>query len=153
MHRMIRTRCRLLAAVAALLAAAALTAHGAGGAAVREVGPYAVHYNAMPASDLDPSLAERHGLPRGGDRCVVTVAVMERDSGAAVEAGVMGSATRPDGRMHRLDMREIRDEGGVYYVGVLPLETSARLEFKLEVRPAPAMPPQTIRFTREFPGR
>ena len=137
-------------AVAVALAALALTGQAGNGSAVREVGRYAVHYNAMPASELDAAVAERHELPREADRCVVTVAVMERDSGEPVEAGVMGSATRPDGRMHPLEMRAIRDAGGVYYVGVVPLESPGELTFELEVQPGTGTPPQTIRFTREF---
>ena len=136
----------------ALLLAGSAGVGAAGGAAVREIGEYAVHYNAMPASALDAELAARYGLPRSEERCVVTVAVVHRETGAAVEAAVMGSATRPDGRMHHLDMRQVRDNEGVYYVAALPLEASATLEFKLEVRPRPSMAPQTIRFSREFTG-
>jgi len=139
--------CSLLVATLAL---ASVVTRAGEGAAVRDAGRYAVHYNAMPSDELDAGLAERYGLPHSGDRCVVTVAVMDKESGSAVRARVMGSATRPDGRMHHVEMREIRDEGGVYYVGELPIESSAELEFKLEIRPSPASAPQTIRFTRRF---
>ena len=85
---------------------------------------------------------------------MVTVAVVNRETGMTVDAAVMGSVTRPDGRMHRLEMREVRDDGDVYYISALPLESAAtRLEFQLEVRPGSSLAPQTIRFSRAFPRR
>lgn len=127
-----------------------LWAAAGGGAAMRDLGDYTVHYNAMSASELDPAMAERHGLPQTADRCVVTVAVVDKASGESVEAGIMASATRPDGRMFKLDMRPVSDAGGMYYVGELSLDSATNIEVMLEVRPDPDMPPQTIQFRREF---
>lgn len=138
-----------LAAMALLASAAAPAGEGA---AVREADGYAVHYNAMPAERLDAELAARYGLPREAGRCVVTVAVVERHSGDTVRAAIMASATRPDGRMHHIEMHEVSDDGGVYYVGDVTIGSADRLEFELEVRADPSMPPQTIRFSRAFPG-
>lgn len=122
----------------------------AGGGAMRDIGEFTVHYNAMPASALDPSVAERHELPRSDKRCVVTVAVTENASGDMVGAHIMASATRPDGRMYKLDMRAIEDAGGIYYVGEVPLDTPGAMDFRLEIQPRPDMPPQTIHFSREL---
>lgn len=129
-----------------------LPAAAAEGGAMRDIGAYTVHYNAMPASDLDPAVAARYDLPRSEKRCVVTVAVIEDESGAMVKASVSASATRSDGRMYRLDMRAITDDGGMYYVGELPLDAPATIDFVLEVQPQPDMPPQTIRFQRQLPA-
>ena len=117
---------------------------------MRDIGEYTVHYNAMPASALDPSVAERYDLPRSEKRCVVTVAVVEDASGEMVDAGIMASATRSDGRMYKIDMRSITDESGMYYIGELPLDAPARMDFTLEIQPRPDMPPQTIHFTRQL---
>lgn len=139
---------------AILLAAGLLALSGmvfaAAGGSMRDIGDYTVHYNAMPASALDPSVAERHDLPRSNDRCVVTVAVTEDASGDMVSAHIMASATRPDGRMYKLDMRAIEDASGMYYIGELPMEAPGAINFRLEIQPRPDMPPQTIRFTREL---
>lgn len=120
---------------------------------MRDLGNYTVHYNAIPADELDPVVAEQHGLPQTADRCVVTVAVVDKASGESIEAGIMASATRPDGRMFKLDMRAVTDAGGMYYVGELPLDSATNIEVMLEVRPDPDMPPQTIRFRRDLSGR
>ena len=134
---------RTLAVLVALTATAA-----AGAAAVRETGAYAVHYNALPSDRLDPELAERHGLPHSADRFVVTVAVFRLDSGRPVPAMIRGRATRPDGRMHALHIREIRERSGLYYVA--ELDAAASLDITLEVHVAGAMPPETIHFSRQF---
>lgn len=123
------------------------------GAAMRDLGEYTVHYNAISANELDPEMAEKHALPRTADRCVVTVAVVDKASGESVEAGIMASATRPDGRMFKLDMRPVTDAGGKYYVGELPLDSASNIEVTLEVRPEPDMLPQTIRFRRDLATR
>ena len=142
-----RPTSHLLALILAFSAASAVAGEGA---AVRDAGDYAIHYNAMPSNRLDPEVAERHGLERSEERCVVTVAVIEKRSGNPVEATLMASATREDGRMHHLDMRKIMDEGGVYYVGEVPLTPPASVEFTLEIQPGPDMAPHTIRFQRTF---
>lgn len=120
------------------------------GAAMRDLGNYVVHYNAITADRLDAEMARKHELPHAADRCVITVAVVDKTSGESVEAGIMASATRPDGRMFKLDMRPVSDAGGMYYVGELPLDSAANIEVMLEVRPEPDMPPHTIRFRREL---
>lgn len=140
------------AALAALVALASTAAPAGEGAAVREAGDYAVHYNAMPAEQLDEELAARYGLPREAGRCVVTVAVVERESGDTVPAGIMASATHPDGRMHHIEMHEVGEDGGVYYVGDIAIGPGGEIDFEVEVRPDPSMPPYTIRFSRSFAG-
>lgn len=134
--------------LAAILAGCCGIALAGDGAAMRDLGEYTVHYNAMPANELDPAVARRYDLPQTPDYCVVTVAVVDNESGEPVSAGIMASATRLDGRMYKLDMRAVSEAGGIYYVGELPLDTAYTLEFMLEVRPRPDMPPQTIRFQR-----
>jgi len=137
----------LLAAFLLALSGLVLAAEGG---SMRDIGDYTVHYNAMHASALDPSVAERYGLPRSDKRCVVTVAVTEDSSGDMVGAHIMGSATRPDGRMYKLEMRAIEDVSGMYYIGELPLDVPGTLHVRLEIQPSPDMPPQTIRFTRDL---
>jgi hypothetical protein len=133
-----------------LLALSGMAFAAGGGGSMRDIGDYTVHYNAMPASALDPSLAERFDLPRSDKRCVVTVAVTEDASGDMVSARIMASATRADGRMYKLDMRAIEDTSGMYYIGDLPMDAPGTMNFRLEIQPNPDMPPQTIRFTREL---
>jgi len=138
----------------AVLFAALLQTAAAGdsGSAMRDAGEYSIYYNAVPAAELDAWVAQDYGLPQGEKRCVVTVAVVEKETGAALEARIMAHATRPDGRMYQLDMRPISDAGGLYYIGELPLETAGMLEFTLRVEPHGGLPPQTVQFQREFPA-
>lgn len=146
---MLRTAAnRLLVAVWLFCLPAPLVAGD--GAAMRDLGDYTVHYNAMAASALDPALANEYGLPQTAGRCVVTVAVVDKASGESVKAGIMASASLPDGRMFKLDMRSVADAGGMYYVGELPLDSATNVEVTLEIRPDPDMPPHTIRFRREL---
>jgi len=143
-----RPQHRLLLALALLGLSTVLFAVEDG--TMRDIGDYTVHYNAIPSSALDQSVARRYQLPWSEQRCVVTVAVTEDASGVMVEAEIMASATRADGRMYRLDMRPITDASGMYYVGVVPLDPPATMDFRLEIQPRPDMPPQTIRFSREL---
>lgn len=146
---MIQATCKRLLLALALLGPATMLFAAEGGA-MRDIGDHTVHYNAMPASALDRSVAERFDLPRSDKLCVVTVAVTEDASGNMVSANVMASATRSDGRMYKLDMRAITDDSGMYYIGELPLEAPATMEFRLEIQPRADMPPQTIRFSRRL---
>lgn len=132
----------------ALFAPAAISAGE--GAEMREAGAYVVHYNAFHASRLDSMLARRYGLPQSADRYVLTVAITERDSGEQVAASVMAQVTRPDGRMHQFEMREIRDGTDIYYVGEMALKSADELDFVLRVQPDEDMPPESIRFSRRL---
>lgn len=149
---MLRTRCAQLLLTVALAGAATGAGAGEWGAAMRDTGEYTIHYNAMPASALEPWVAERYGLPRSDDYCVVTVAVIDNGSGEPVDAAVTVSAVRADGRMYQLEMRPIEDAGALYYVGEAPLDSAATIDFTLQVRPQRAQMPATVRFQREFPG-
>lgn len=149
---MLRTLCAPLLFCVALAGAVPGASAGDWGSAMRDTGEYTIHYNAMPASALEPWVAERYGLPRTDDRCVVTVAVIDNDSGKAVDAVVTVSAVRADGRMYQLEMRPITDAGAMYYVGAAPLDLPATIDFTLQVRPRQAQMPATVRFQREFPG-
>lgn len=140
------------ALVAGLLIGTAALAR-ADDAGVRDAGPYRVHYNALPADEIAPAMAERHGLPTTPGHCVVSVAVEHRASGTPVAAMASGEITRPDGRMRPLDLREMRVDDRVYYVAAVPLDGALRLRFELKVSPAGDMPPETIRFSRSFGDR
>ncbi|MDX1608958.1 MAG: DUF4426 domain-containing protein [Halofilum sp. (in: g-proteobacteria)] len=149
---MLRTPCAHLLLTVVLLGAGAGVSAGEWAAAMRDTGEYTIHYNAMPASALEPWVAERYGLPRTDDHCVVTVAVIDNQTGKPVDAAVTVSAVRADGRMYQLEMRPITDAGAMYYVGEAPLESAGAIDFTLQVRPRQAQMPATVRFQREFPG-
>jgi len=144
-----RPRHRLLLLLTLLGLSAPLPAVERG--TMRDIGDYTVYYNAMPSSALDYSVARRYKLPWSDQRCVVTVAVTEETSGETVQARIVASATRQaDGRMYKLEMRPITDASGMYYIGEVPLDPPATMEFRLEIQPRPDMPPQTIRFSRDL---
>lgn len=146
-------RSRLLGRLflAAVLPALAMPAvAGDWGSAMRDAGRYMIYYNAVPASELDAWVAQNYDLPQGEKRCVVTVAVIAKENHEPLDANIVGSARRPDGRMYQLDMQPITDAGGLYYIGEFPLDAPGTVEFTLQIQPVGGLPPQTVQFQRSF---
>lgn len=134
----------------ALIALALPVAASDRGSAMQQIGDYVVHYQARSAVRINADLARRHGLTRAPGQAVITVAAIDRHSGAAVTADVQAHAMTGDGRMHRVHLREVRDADAILYLGELSIPQAGSVEFELQVRPGDEPAPHNIHFRRDF---
>ena len=119
-------------------------------------GDFEVLYNVFPSTDLRPDMATHYQLVRGGDQAIVNISIRNHANGgniaqAAVVSGTYSDLIQPK----KLEFREIREEGAVYYIAQLRFTDRETLRFDITVQPTVAGPapigsPFKISLTRQF---
>lgn len=153
-----RRAARRPATVPAVLALALALAAGVAAAAdpARSVSAdgYTVHFNALPTTALSPEVARGYGIARSGTRGFLNVAVL-RDAaggGTAVPARIAASTRALTGQTTAIDLRELRDQDAIYYIGEFRIRGEELLRFELEVLPEGAARAIPVRFEHRFVG-
>jgi hypothetical protein len=119
-------------------------------------GDFDVHYNVFPSTLLQPHIAAHYQLVRGSDRAVLNISIRRRSGDNTIAqpsqiAGTYSDLIQP----RKLEFREIREEGAIYYIAQLPFSDRETLRFDISVQPlidgpAPIGSPFKISFTRTF---
>jgi len=144
-------------APAALLATLALLA-GAAGAAdptrAHRADGYTVHFNALPSTALSAEVARAYGITRSGTRGFLNIAVLRDDAGTGtpVPARIAARSRALTGQVGAIELRELRDQDAIYYVGEFRIRGEEQLRFELEVHPEGAARPIPVRFEHRFVG-
>ena len=116
-------------------------------------GPYAVHYNTLNTSLLTADVARAYSIQRSGNRALLNIAVIrhgEEETGTAVTAQVRATATNLAGQRRELDMREIRDQEAIYYIGTFRISNEETLNFQVSVQPEGEPRPHEFSFRQQF---
>jgi hypothetical protein len=116
----------LLAAVAAVPAAAQQS---------QKFGGYEVHYNTLNTNMLSPEIASVYGIQRAGTQAMLNVTVLHTESREPVEARVTATATNLTGQRREIELRQIDDQGAIYYIGQFRIHDEETLNFDLQVQP------------------
>jgi hypothetical protein len=120
-----------------LLAALSLSTMAGAENSTRQSG-YTVHHNAIPTAILTPDIAGSYAIVRSKYRGLLNVSVIREEAGTtgtAVTAEVRAHSINLIGKIHEIEMREIREEQAIYYIGDYPIVNNETLTFKLEVTP------------------
>ncbi|UXI69347.1 DUF4426 domain-containing protein [Tahibacter amnicola] len=114
---------------------------------------YVVHYNAFTADQLAAEVAAAYKFQRSRRQGLVNITV-QREKGAGeiepVAATVTGTATNLVGQRTVLVMREIKEDGAIYYLGEFPVSGTDTLRFSIDVAPADSSKRHTLTFTQNF---
>ncbi len=119
----------LLATLLAALAGPAI------GQQAETFGPYRVHYNALNTNLLTPEVARAYGIQRAGTRAMLNVTVLDADAVESVPARVTATATNLTGQRRDIEVREIRDQDAIYYIGTFRVHNEETLNFSVQVSP------------------
>ncbi|MFB9066941.1 DUF4426 domain-containing protein [Pseudofulvimonas gallinarii] len=113
-------------------------------------GEYIVHYNVIPTTALDASVARGYGITRSGTLALINVAVLRQVEGEAqpraVAARVEAQVRSLTGQRNTIQMRELRDQDAIYYIGEFRIRGEENLRFELEVTPDGARRSIPVRF-------
>lgn len=115
-------------------------------------GSYEVYYSVFPSTMLTESVAGAYRIVRAKDRAVVNVTVRKKLAAGGDEphsAAVTGSASDLM-QSRKLDFREIRETGAIYYIAELRHTDRELLRFDIKVLTDPDSPPKVITFTRKL---
>lgn len=115
---------------------------------------YIVHYNAFSADQLTPEIAQAYKVQRSSHRGLVNIAV-QKDNGAAeptpVAASVTGHATNLSGQRTALTVREIKEDGAIYYLGEFPVGSGTdTFRFQIDVKPEGASRTHVVKFNKNY---
>lgn len=113
-----------------------------------------VHYNAIGTHQLPPEVARAYGITRSQNRAMLNVTVMRRggenELDTAIEGQIEASATNLNGQRRDIDMRLIREQDAMYYVGFVRVTNAETLDFRVNVVPEGADEPIEVAFRQQF---
>jgi len=101
-------------------------------------GGFTVHYNALATADLTPVVTRAYGIKRSKHRGMLNVSVIKKQEGATgtpVLAHVAAEIKALTGQNARLSMREIKEQGAIYYIGEFPIRNEEKVDFVIKVMP------------------
>ncbi|HRQ64464.1 MAG TPA: DUF4426 domain-containing protein [Xanthomonadaceae bacterium] len=119
----------------------------------QDLGAFVVHYNTMPTEMLSAEVARSYGITRSASRALLNIAVMRKSSnglGEAVTARVAATATNLNGQLTTVRMREVREEGAIYYLGELRVSHEETFNFEVSVTPEGDSEARSLRFRQQF---
>ena len=121
--------------VMTLLLLAAATALPAAAQQSREYGDYEVHYNTLNTNMLSPEIACVYGIQRAGTQAMLNITVLHKESREPTEANVTATATNLTGQRREIELRQINDQGAIYYIGQFRIHNEETLNFNVQVNP------------------
>jgi hypothetical protein len=140
-------------ALAALVAAGALSYEQAAAENSTRVGDYTIHYNAFTADTLSPEVAQAYGFQRSKYRGLLNVSVVKEapgTTGSSVPADLGVDIVNITGQKSRIPMREIKDKEAVYYIGEFPVYNSQTIKFEIRAKPPGAAEASTVTLSQQF---
>lgn len=99
------------------------------------VGDFEVHYSSINTNRLTPEIASAYGIQRSGTQAMLNITILERASGDPVEAEIQATATNLTGQRRDVSLRQIEDQGAIYYIGQFRIHNEETLNFRVEVLP------------------
>ncbi len=143
----------LLSRLTSLIAFALLTACSLAHAQSLRSGDIIVHYNAISTTQLGEEIARRYAIERAPDRALLTVSVQQAQPGnlaRALTAKIVVVVTNARRERLPLQLREVRENDSISYIGEARIEGDEALDFDLQVTPQGSEKPIVARFRQEF---
>ena len=117
-------------------------------------GPYVAHYNTFNTTLLTPEVARAYGITRSGNLALLNIAVLRSQQSAmdeAVTARIQVNASNLVGQKKSVEMKEIRDQGAIYYIGTFRISNEERITFNVSIQPEDSTQrPHGFRFSQIF---
>lgn len=119
----------------------------------KNFGDYAIHYSAFTTDMLTPDVAKVYNITRSSNRAMMNISVLKKVMDATVKpvrAEVKASATNLSAQLKTLEMREINDQGAIYYIAETPVNHRETLRFNVAVTPEGETNTYTFSFSQQF---
>jgi hypothetical protein len=104
----------------------------------KDFGDYTIHYSAFTTDVLSPEVASIYNITRSKNRAMLTISVLKKvmeTSVKPVKAAIEATATNLSAQLKTIDMRELSDQGAIYYIAELPVAHRETLKFNISVTP------------------
>jgi hypothetical protein len=115
-------------------------------------GPYEAHYSAINTSQLSPTVARAYGIQRSSNQAMLNIAVLRTGDpeDEPVSATVTAQTVNLTGQRREIELREIRDQGAIYYIGTFRITNEERMTFRISVQPEDRLSPHEFTFQQQF---
>ncbi|MDQ7016734.1 MAG: DUF4426 domain-containing protein [Gammaproteobacteria bacterium] len=146
------TTTRIIQSLSSLLLLCLLSFNSHAGVPIN-FGPYIIHYNAINTEILDRTVAKSYGIKRSKYRGMMNIAVIKKTAGTIgvpVEATITAYARNLNGQIHPLELRELHEQGAIYYIAEFTVQQHEVLNFVINVTPEKTGPSIPINFSQQF---
>lgn len=119
----------------------------------RLAGDYTVYYSAFTTDTLPRSVAQAYGIQRSQNRGLLNISVLKKVMGTTAQparARISGTATNLNAQLRELNVREISEDGAVYYLTEFPVGNDETLNFNLTIRPVDSDQTIDLTFQQQF---
>lgn len=119
-----------------------------------DFGHFKVHYSAINTSQLSPEVARAFGIQRSTSRALLNLAVLrKREDGLdqPAPASIQVEAVNIAGQRRPIELREVREQKAIYYIGSFRIANEERIRFRVTVRPeGDSGPSREFQFQQQF---
>lgn len=118
-----------------------------------KAGGYVIHHNAFSADTLSPDVAKAYGIQRSKYRGLLNVSVIKEEAGTTgtpTPARVEVNTVNLTGQKSRISMRELKDQGAIYYIGELPVHDQQTVNFVIDVTPEGSTETFSTKLSQQF---
>ena len=114
----------------------------------KQLGPWDVHYIAMPSTMIDPAIAKEYQLERSKFQGLLNISVLKTTDQSAQQVSIEGVAKNLLGQQKELVFREVIEGKAIYYLAQLPYRNEERFSFTLQIKQGDVS--QQLEFTHTF---
>ncbi len=119
----------------------------------KNFGDYSIHYVAFTTDILSPEVAKSYNLTRSKNRALLNISILKSVMGTSsqpVRAKVVASATNLSSQLKQFEIRELSEQGAIYYIAEIPVNHRETLKFNLSVTPDGEENTYTFSFQQQF---
>jgi hypothetical protein len=119
----------------------------------KDFGDYTIHYNAFTTDVLTADVARSYNITRSKNRALLNISVLKKVMDASVKpvrAQVQASATNLSAQLKTLEVRELNDQGAIYYIAESQVNHRETLKFEIAVTPAGEENTYRLSFSQQF---
>jgi len=116
-------------------------------------GDYSIHYSTFTTDMLTAEVASGYNINRSKNRALLNISVLKKvldTTTKPVRATVVASATNLSAQLKNLEIKEISDQGAIYYIAEFPVADREILNFNITVTPEGETNAYTLTFQQEF---
>lgn len=119
----------------------------------KDFGDYTIHYNAFTTDVLTADVARSYNITRSKNRALLNVSVLKKVMDASVKpvrAQVQASATNLSAQLMTFEVRELNDQGAIYYIAESQVNHRETLKFDIAVTPEGEDNTYRFSFSQQF---
>lgn len=99
----------------------------------KQLGPWDVHYIAMPSTLIEPAIASNYKIERSKYNGLVNISVLNSSDQKAQQVTLSGSAKNLLGQQKTLNFTQVVEGEAIYYLAQLPYRNEERLSFVIDI--------------------